>query len=113
MDWLSYHRAIIVCYEKIVCIPLPNGKILEIQGERPKKDPKSLSCIKADEKRLEDIRTVRDFPEIFLDDLTSLPPVREIEFRIDLIPGALPVVKSPYRLAPSKIQELSNQLKEL
>ncbi|GKD19870.1 putative reverse transcriptase domain-containing protein [Tanacetum coccineum] len=77
MDWLSYHRAVIVCYEKIVRIPLPDGKILEIQGERPKKDPKSLSCIKADEKRLEDIRTVRDFPEIFLDDLTSLPPSEE------------------------------------
>ncbi|GJR22328.1 putative reverse transcriptase domain-containing protein, partial [Tanacetum coccineum] len=113
MDWLSYHRAVIVCYEKIVRIPLPNGEILEIQGERPEKDPKSLSCIKADEKRLDDIRTVRDFPEVFPDDLTGLPPVREIEFRIDLIPGALPVVKSPYRLAPSEMQELSNQLKEL
>ncbi|GJY28948.1 putative reverse transcriptase domain-containing protein [Tanacetum coccineum] len=113
MDWLSYHRAVIVCYEKIVRIPLPNGEILEIHGERPEKDPKSLSCIKADEKRLDDIRTVRDFPEVFPDDLTGLPPVREIEFRIDLIPGALPVVKSPYRLAPSEMQELSNQLKEL
>ncbi|GKA51991.1 putative reverse transcriptase domain-containing protein [Tanacetum coccineum] len=113
MDWLSYHRAVIVCYEKIVRIPLPNGEILEIHGERPEKDPKSLSCIKADEKRLDDIRTVRDFPEVFLDDLTGLPPVREIEFRIDLIPGALLVVKSSYRLAPSKMQELSNQLKEL
>ncbi|GJS78185.1 hypothetical protein Tco_0728066 [Tanacetum coccineum] len=113
MDWLSYHRAVIVCYEKIVRIPLPNGEILEIHGERPEKDPKSLSCIKADEKRLDDIRTVRDFPEVFPNDLTGLPPVREIEFRIDLIPGALPVVKSPYRLAPSEMQELSNQLKDL
>ncbi|GKA19127.1 reverse transcriptase domain-containing protein, partial [Tanacetum coccineum] len=113
MDWLSYHRAVIVCYEKIVRIPLPNGEILEIHGERPEKDPNSLSCIKADEKKLDDIRTVRDFPEVFPDDLAGLPPVREIEFRIDLIPGALPVVKSPYRLAPSEMQELSNQLKEL
>ncbi|GKD04971.1 putative reverse transcriptase domain-containing protein [Tanacetum coccineum] len=113
MDWLSYHRAVIVCYEKIVRIPLPNGEILEIHGERPEKDPKSLSCIKADEKRVDDIRTVRDFSEVFPDDLTGLPPVREIEFRIDLIPGALPFVKSPYRLAPSEMQELSNQLKEL
>ncbi|GJW79335.1 putative reverse transcriptase domain-containing protein [Tanacetum coccineum] len=95
MDWLSYHRAVIVCYEKIVRIPLPNGEILEIQGERPEKDSKSLSCIKADEKRLDDIRTVRDFPEVFPNNLTGLPPVREIEFRIDLIPGALPVVKAP------------------
>ncbi|GKC08799.1 putative reverse transcriptase domain-containing protein, partial [Tanacetum coccineum] len=67
----------------------------------------------ADEKKLDDIRVVRDFPEVFLDDLLGLPLVREIEFRIDLIPGASPVVRSPYRLAPSEMLELSNQLKEL
>nr|GEW72745.1 putative reverse transcriptase domain-containing protein [Tanacetum cinerariifolium] len=112
MVWLSYYRAVIVCYEKIVRIPLSNGEILEIHGERPEKDSKSLSCIKADEVRLDDIRTVCDFPEVFSDDLTGLPSVREIEFCIDLIPDALPFVKSPYRLAPSEMQELSNQLKE-
>ncbi|GJS22667.1 putative reverse transcriptase domain-containing protein [Tanacetum coccineum] len=113
MDWLSYHPAVIDCYEKIVRIPLPNGEILEVQGERPEKDPGSLACIKVDEKKLDDIRVVRDFPEVFPDDLSGLPPVREIEFHIDLIPGASPVVKSPYRLAPSEMLELSNQLKEL
>ncbi|GKD47190.1 hypothetical protein Tco_1271835, partial [Tanacetum coccineum] len=90
--WLSYHRAVIDCYEKIVRIPLPNGKILEVQGERPEKNPGSLACIKAD-----DIRVVRDFPKVFPDDLS----------------GASPVVKSPYRSAPSEMLELSNQLKEL
>ncbi|GJR23515.1 putative reverse transcriptase domain-containing protein [Tanacetum coccineum] len=79
MDWLAYHRVVIDCYEKIVCIPLPNGKILEVQGERPKKDLRSLACIKADEKKLDDIRVVRDFPEVFPDDLLGLPLVREIE----------------------------------
>ncbi|GKE30692.1 putative reverse transcriptase domain-containing protein [Tanacetum coccineum] len=64
-------------------------------------------------KKHDAIHIVRDFPEVFLDDLTGLPPMREIEFRIDLIPGALPVVKSPYHLAPSEMLELSNQLKEL
>nr|GEZ03348.1 hypothetical protein [Tanacetum cinerariifolium] len=113
MDWSSYHQVVIVCYEKIVRIPLSNGEILEVQGERPKMDPRSLSCIKADVKKPEDIRIVRDFPEVFLDNLTGLPLVREIEFHIDLIPGALPVVKSPYRLAPSEMLELSNQPKEL
>ncbi|GJS30371.1 putative reverse transcriptase domain-containing protein [Tanacetum coccineum] len=113
MDWLSYHRAVIDCYEKIIRIPLPNGEFLEVQGERPEKDPGSLACIKADERKLDDIRVVRNFPEVFPDDLSGLPPVREIEFRIDLIPGASPVVKSPYRLAPSEMLELSNQLKEL
>ncbi|GJU92840.1 putative reverse transcriptase domain-containing protein [Tanacetum coccineum] len=113
MDWLAYHRALIDCYEKIVRIPLPNGKILEVQGERPEKDLRSLACIKADEKKLDDIHVVRDFPEVFPDDLLGLPLEREIEFRIDLIPGASPVVRSPYRLAPSEMLELSNQLKEL
>nr|GEY01088.1 hypothetical protein [Tanacetum cinerariifolium] len=105
MDWLSYHRAVIVCYEKIVRIPLLNGEILGIHGERLEKDSKSISCINADKLRLDDIRTVRDFPEVFSDDMIGLPPVREIEFHIDLIPGALPVVKSPYRLAPSEMKK--------
>ncbi|GJX38835.1 reverse transcriptase domain-containing protein [Tanacetum coccineum] len=109
----TYHRALIDCYEKIVRIPLPNGEILEVQGEKPEKDLGSLACIKADEKKLDDIRVVRDFPEVFPDDLLGLPLVREIEFHIDLIPGASPVVRSPYRLAPSEMLELSNQLKEL
>nr|GFA59028.1 putative reverse transcriptase domain, ribonuclease H-like domain, retroviral aspartyl protease [Tanacetum cinerariifolium] len=77
-----------------------------------RKDHGSLACINADEKKLDDIRVVRDFPEVFLDDLSGLPPVREIEFRIDLIPGTLLVVKSPYQLAPSEMSELSNQLKK-
>ncbi|GKA33746.1 putative reverse transcriptase domain-containing protein [Tanacetum coccineum] len=101
------------CYEKIIRIPLPNGEFLEVQGERPEKNPRSLACIKDDEKKFDDIRVVRDFPEVFPDDLLGLPPVREIEFRIDLIPSASLVVKSPYRLAPSEMLELSNQLKEL
>ncbi|GKC40174.1 putative reverse transcriptase domain-containing protein [Tanacetum coccineum] len=113
IDWLSYHRDVIDCYEKIVHIPLPSGEILEVQGERPKKDPGSLACIKADEKKLDDIQVVRDFPEVFPDDLSGLPPVREIEFRVDLIPGALLVVKSPYQLAPLEMSKLSNQPKEL
>ncbi|GKB37714.1 integrase, catalytic region, zinc finger, CCHC-type containing protein [Tanacetum coccineum] len=71
MDWLSYHRAVIDCYEKIVRIPLPNDEILKVQGERPEKDPGSLACIKADEKKLDDIRVVRDFPEVFPDDLSG------------------------------------------
>ncbi|GJT02646.1 putative reverse transcriptase domain-containing protein [Tanacetum coccineum] len=100
MDWLAYRRALIDCYEKIIRIPLSNDKILEVQGERPEKDLRSLACIKADEKKLNDIRVVRDFPEVFPDDLLGLPLVREIEFRIDLIPGASPVVRSPYRHSP-------------
>ncbi|GJU70922.1 putative reverse transcriptase domain-containing protein [Tanacetum coccineum] len=68
---------------------------------------------KSDKKRLEDIPIVREFPEVFPEDLPSLPPIRQVEFQIDLIPGATPVARAPYRLAPSEMQELSNQLQEL
>ncbi|GKB51641.1 putative reverse transcriptase domain-containing protein, partial [Tanacetum coccineum] len=68
---------------------------------------------KSDEKRLEYIPAVKEFPEVFPEDLPGLPPVRQVEFQIDLIPGATPVDRAPYRLAPSKMQELSNQLQEL
>ncbi|GJW70574.1 putative reverse transcriptase domain-containing protein [Tanacetum coccineum] len=68
---------------------------------------------KSDEKRLEDIPIVREFPDVFLEDLPGLPPVRQVEFQIDLILGAAPVARAPYRLAPSEMQELSNQLQEL
>ncbi|GKF00928.1 putative reverse transcriptase domain-containing protein [Tanacetum coccineum] len=74
MDWLSNYKAEIICHEKVVRIPLPDGKIV----------------------------VVRDFSEVFLDDLSRLPPIREIE----LTPGATPVAKSPYRLAPSELEEL-------
>ncbi|GJX63251.1 hypothetical protein Tco_0296151 [Tanacetum coccineum] len=68
---------------------------------------------KSDEKRLEDIPVVREFPEVFPEDLPGLPPVCQVEFQIDLMPGAAPVARAPYKLAPSEMQELSNQLQEL
>ncbi|GKA27853.1 hypothetical protein Tco_0714021 [Tanacetum coccineum] len=65
------------------------------------------------EKRLEDVSVIRDFPEVFPEELPGLPPPRQVEFRIDLIPGAAPVARAPYRLAPSEMKELSMQLQEL
>nr|GEW72048.1 putative reverse transcriptase domain, ribonuclease H-like domain protein [Tanacetum cinerariifolium] len=64
-------------------------------------------------KQLKDIPTVRDFPEVFLKDLPGLPPAQPVEFQIDLFPRAPPVARAPYRLAPSKMKELSEQLQEL
>nr|GEW58278.1 reverse transcriptase domain-containing protein [Tanacetum cinerariifolium] len=68
---------------------------------------------KLEDKQLEDIPVVREFPDIFPEDLPSLPPVRQVEFQINLIPGATPVARIPYRLALSEMQELSYQLQEL
>ncbi|GJY74938.1 putative reverse transcriptase domain-containing protein [Tanacetum coccineum] len=68
---------------------------------------------KSEKKRLEDVPIIRDFPDVFPEDLPGLPPTRQVEFQIDLIPGAAPVARAPYRLAPSEMKELSEQLKEL
>ncbi|GJW70234.1 putative reverse transcriptase domain-containing protein [Tanacetum coccineum] len=126
------------CYEveladgKVVRIPL-EGKTLVIEGDRNNSRLKIVSCIKArkyiengcelflaqvteqesKEKRLEDVPVIQDFPEVFPEELPGLPPPRQVEFRIDLIPGAAPVARAPYRLAPSEMKELSKQLQEL
>ncbi|GKF20695.1 putative reverse transcriptase domain-containing protein, partial [Tanacetum coccineum] len=132
MDWLSKYHARMICDEKVVHIPI-DGKTLIIRGDRSKTRLSLISCIKteryisrgcqvfiaqvmekkSDDKSLEDILVVREFPEIFPKDLPGLPPVRQVEFQIDLIPGTTPVARAPYRLAPLEMQELSNQLQEL
>nr|GEW73678.1 hypothetical protein [Tanacetum cinerariifolium] len=87
-DWLSRHRAQIVCFKREVRIPLPHGEMLRVYGELPEE-------------------------KVFPDDLSGLPPSREVKFCINLIPGAMPVAKSPYHLTPTEMEELSNQLREL
>ncbi|GJX71868.1 putative reverse transcriptase domain-containing protein, partial [Tanacetum coccineum] len=68
---------------------------------------------KIPERRIEDVPVVRDFPEVFPEDLLGLPPTRQVEFHIELIPGATPVARAPYRLAHAEMKELAEQLKEL
>ncbi|GJS91164.1 putative reverse transcriptase domain-containing protein, partial [Tanacetum coccineum] len=140
MDWLEKYQAVIVCSEKIVRIPWRN-KTLIIHGDGSHqgnvKRLNIISCTKtqkymergfpiflahvtakevedkSEKKRLEDVSIVQDFPEVFPEDLPGLPPTRQVEFQIDLVPGAAPVARAPYRLAPSEMKELSEQLKEL
>ncbi|GJU88545.1 putative reverse transcriptase domain-containing protein [Tanacetum coccineum] len=109
-DWLSKYHARIICDEKVVHIPI-DGKTLIIRGDRSKTRLSLVSCIKTEryisrgyqvfvaqviekksnEKRLEDIPVVREFLKVFPEDLPGLPPVRQVEFQINLIPGATPV----------------------
>nr|GEY41344.1 reverse transcriptase domain-containing protein [Tanacetum cinerariifolium] len=96
-----------------VRIPILEGKVLRVLGERPEEKVRLLMSTKTRDKKQKEIVVVRDFPGVFLDYLSRLPPLYEIEFWIELIPGAVPVAKSPYRLAPSELEELSRQLKEL
>ncbi|GJQ95777.1 putative reverse transcriptase domain-containing protein [Tanacetum coccineum] len=121
MDWLSKYHAVIVCDEKIVHVPFGN-EILIVRGDGSNNGHESrlniISCTKtqkyllkgchvflahvttkkaedkSEEKRLEDVPIVRDFPKVFLDDLPGIPPTQKVEFQIDLIPGAAPVAWS-------------------
>ncbi|GKA96053.1 putative reverse transcriptase domain-containing protein [Tanacetum coccineum] len=102
MDWLSNNKAEIIYHEKVVRIPLPDGSVLRVLGERPDEKVRFLMGVK----KQEEIVVVRYFPEVFPDDLSGLLPIQEIKFRIELTPGATPVAKSPYCLAPSKLGEL-------
>ncbi|GJS51504.1 reverse transcriptase domain-containing protein [Tanacetum coccineum] len=93
---LNVYHARIICDEKVVHIPI-DGETLIIRAQVMEK--------KSAEKQLEDIPVVREFLKVFPEDLPGLPPVRQVEFQIDLIPGAAPVARAPYRLAPSEYAE--------
>nr|GEV78409.1 putative reverse transcriptase domain-containing protein [Tanacetum cinerariifolium] len=132
MDWLSKYHAKIICDEKVVYIPIEDETLI-IRGNQSRTRLILISCIKteryisrgyqvfiaqvmekkSDEKRLENIPVVREFPDVFPEELPGLPLVRQVEFQIDLIPRAAPIPRTPNRLAPSEMQELSNQLQEL
>ncbi|GJU68319.1 putative reverse transcriptase domain-containing protein [Tanacetum coccineum] len=92
---------------------LQDRNVVMVQRERNFRKTKTLMSTKANEPTLSDIPSVHDFEDVFPDDLSGLPLQRQVEFHIDLIPRATPVAKSPYRLAPLEMQELSEQLQEL
>ncbi|GJW39286.1 putative reverse transcriptase domain-containing protein [Tanacetum coccineum] len=106
MDWLSRYQAVIVCAKKIKYMLKGCHVFLAHVTTKDTED-------KSKEKRLEDVPIVRGFLEVFLEDLSRIPPTRQVEFRIDLIPGAASIARAPYRLAPSEMKELLEQLKEL
>ncbi|GJW66749.1 putative reverse transcriptase domain-containing protein [Tanacetum coccineum] len=140
MDWLSKYSAVIDCAKKIVRIP-SESEILIVCGDGYSEGHRTrlniISCTKvqkyllkgshvflahvttkeiedkSEKKRLEDVPIVKDFPDVFPEDLPGLPPTRQVEFQIDLVPGAAPVARAPYRLAPSEMKELSEKQKEL
>nr|GFA15260.1 putative reverse transcriptase domain-containing protein [Tanacetum cinerariifolium] len=122
MDWLAKYQAAIAYAEKIIRIPWGNETLI-IHGEEKyvmKGFPVFLEHIttkevedKSDKKRLEDVPIIRNFLKVFPEDLPGLPPTRPVEFQIDLVPGAAPVARAPYRLVPFEMKELVEQLKKL
>ncbi|KAJ9558426.1 hypothetical protein OSB04_013040 [Centaurea solstitialis] len=133
MDWMIRNKVKIDCEQKMVRIKLPDGRTAVVYGAKRNRSTSLISVIKAnrcirkgcvwfmayvvdsdrDKLEVKDVEVVRDYPEVFPEDLVSLPPDREIEFRIDLVPGATPIAKAPYRLAPSELKEMLAQLQEL
>ncbi|GJS35866.1 putative reverse transcriptase domain-containing protein [Tanacetum coccineum] len=113
MDWLAKYHALIVCDEKVVRIPYGN-EVLIIRGDSCDGGSKLniVSCTKT-QKYIEKGCQVYLAQEVFPEDLPGLPPARQVEFQIDLVHGAAPVARAPYRLAPAEMQELSTQLQEL
>nr|GFA51195.1 putative reverse transcriptase domain-containing protein [Tanacetum cinerariifolium] len=134
MDWLAKYQAFIACAEKIVRITWGNETLI-IHGDGSNQGNATrlsiISCTKiekymmkgfpiflahittkevedkSEKKRLEDVPIVQNFPEVFPEDLPGLPLTRLVEFQIDLVPGAAPVARAPYRLAPSEMKELA------
>ncbi|XP_022027094.1 uncharacterized protein LOC110928338 [Helianthus annuus] len=133
MDWLSAFNADIVCREKLIRLTSLEGSLVTVYGDKVCSSPKIISMMKAvkflrrgcgaylvyviddvvERKELADMPVVCDFPDVFPDDLTGVPPEREIEFQTDLLPGAQPVAIAPYRLAPTEMKELMEQLQDL
>ena len=133
MDWLSEHRAIVDCLNKKLSIRTSVDKELTVVGEKSECLPNVISAMKAqrlirkgcqayliyaleskeNKPELKNIPTVCDFPEVFPEELPGLPPEREVQFAIDVLPDAAPVSKAPYRMAPVELKELKTQLQEL
>ncbi|XP_050897961.1 uncharacterized protein LOC127104858 [Lathyrus oleraceus] len=127
MYWISAHSVFIGCEEKLIIIPSSEAtpkdvltRILEgtvgmvnFLFENEKSVLLALTKESSDNLNVTQIPIVCEFPEVFPEDVSTLPPEREVEFSIDLVPGTAPISVSPYRLAPLELTELKNQLEEL
>ncbi|KAL5760844.1 hypothetical protein ACOSQ2_019682 [Xanthoceras sorbifolium] len=133
MDWLSRHQVLVDCRLKRVTLRTPNNDEMKVVGERSNYLSNVVSAaaarklinkgcetylvyvvdVEKTESSSSNIPTVCDFPDVFPEELPSLPPIREIEFAIDVIPGTTPVSITPYRMAPAELKELKLQLQEL
>nr|GEZ94733.1 hypothetical protein [Tanacetum cinerariifolium] len=132
MDWLIFHDAVIVCGKKDVHVPLKK-RTLVVKGDDCVSRLKVVSCMKVKKyvdhgsylfvaqvvekeptkRRLEGVLVICKFLDVFPEDLPGLPPPRQVEFEIELVPGAALVACAPYRLAPSEMKEFAKQLQEL
>nr|GFD06568.1 putative reverse transcriptase domain-containing protein [Tanacetum cinerariifolium] len=101
MDWLTEHHATIDCRSYRVIFGDIHAPEFVHHGSLPGKSMQIISALEA------------QFSDVFPDELPGIPPVREVEFNIELIPGSEPISKAPYRMAPIELKELKDQLQEL
>jgi hypothetical protein len=116
MDWLSKHHGQIDCAKKVVKLIASNGTELEYVAENLatfKAASNSMVLNQLDVASTMDIRSVFEFSDVFPEELPCMPPEREIEFIIELVPGTAPIFKRPYRMAANQLVELKEQLQEL
>jgi hypothetical protein len=110
MDWLRSCDGVIQCRKKSVLLTSPQGERIEYVGT-PSTNYGTVNSVES--KALEDIRVVNEFPDVFPKDLPGMPPDRDIEFSIELIPGTAPISKRPYRMDVKDLAELKKQIEEL
>ncbi|KAL4387925.1 hypothetical protein GQ457_09G030640 [Hibiscus cannabinus] len=116
LDWLGQHQAWVDCSKKRLYLRGIGEESIALMDTKSKRQEVSIYAMEGEDKkevRLEDIDTVKEFPEVFPDDLPGLPPNREVEFGIEVQPGTSPVSIAPYRMALVELKELKTQLQEL
>jgi hypothetical protein len=113
IGWSSNHGAQIDCGENTVVIREPGGGKAVYQGDKHTRMEVELQLNSLKEVRIEDIPVVKEFQDVFPKELPGMPPDREIEFRIDLIPGTAPIAQAPYKMGLKELEELKAQIDEL
>ncbi|PNX67478.1 cellular nucleic acid-binding protein [Trifolium pratense] len=121
MNWLIFNRVHINCCEKTVVFPKPEEN-LHLMSKKEVveslKEPVEVYAFFASlklkgEVKMEELPVVCEFPDVFPEDVSDVPPKREVEFTIDLVPGTSPISMAPYRMSASELNELKKQLEEL
>jgi hypothetical protein len=111
MDWLSKYDKVIQCTRKAVKLTKKDGTLVEFVALVQSGSDSKLNQTKAI--ALEDIRVVQDYPDIFPEELPGMPPDRDIEFLIELLPGTPPISKRPYKMPVNELVELKKQIAKL
>ena len=111
MGWLSKVDAVIQCAKRSVLLTSPEGERFEYAATLPSATEGTMNQMKG--RVLEDIRVVCEYSDVFPEDLPGMPPDREVEFVIDVLPGTAPISKRPYRMSSDQLSELKAQIKEL